>query len=158
MVVVSTRSETARARSPLDVTKMSACSCVQGYESGVVGRLPPQLVRDPPRRPLQHLVTEEAHLQGVDARDPLDSLGGGDLTPPGCLIQRRQRLRADERRRDELVRRCDLDLASDDPEQRVTVDDEPRHTATLHAGAWRCSFSAVLACTGQRRCGVGSYA
>jgi hypothetical protein len=78
---------------------------------------------------LQHLVTEEADLKGVDARDPLDPFGGGDLTSPGRLIQRRERLRAGERRRNELVLGCDLDLAGRDPKQRVTVDDEPRHAA-----------------------------
>ena len=88
----------------------------QGHELGVVRRLPTQLIRDPPGRSLQHLVAEETHPQGVDPRDPLEPVGRGDLTPPGCLIQRRQRLRADERRRDELVTRRDLDLAGRDPE------------------------------------------
>jgi hypothetical protein len=32
----------------------------QGHVLRVVGRLPAQLVRDPPRRPLKHLVAEEA--------------------------------------------------------------------------------------------------
>jgi hypothetical protein len=36
---------------------------------------------------------------------------------------------ADERRRDDLVPVPDLDLAGRDPEQRVTVDDEPRPDA-----------------------------
>jgi hypothetical protein len=35
----------------------------QRDELGVVRRLPTELIRDPPRRSLQHLVAEEAHLE-----------------------------------------------------------------------------------------------
>src|SRR5207247_2806815 len=55
--------------------------------------------------------------------------GGGDLTPPRRLVQRRQRLGADEGRRDELVLGRDLDLAGSDPEERLAVNDEPSHAA-----------------------------
>jgi hypothetical protein len=51
------------------------------------------------------------------------------FTSPGRLVQRRQRLRTDECRRDELVLGSDLDLAGGDPEQRLAVDDEAGHTA-----------------------------
>jgi len=57
------------------------------------------------------------------------SLTGRDLTPAGRLEQRRQRLRADERRREELVLSGDLDLTGRNPEQRLAVDDEPGHAA-----------------------------
>jgi hypothetical protein len=71
-----------------DVTRRSACSCVSAHELGVVRCLPPQLIRDLPRRPLEHLVAEEANLQRVDPRHPLDPLGSRDLTPARRFVQR----------------------------------------------------------------------
>ena len=77
---------------------------------------------------LEHLVSEEANLQRVDPRYALDALSRRDLTLPGRLVQRRQRLRANERRRHKLVLSGHLNLAGSDPQQRLTVHDEPRHS------------------------------
>jgi hypothetical protein len=140
LVAVSTRPETARARSRSDVTKTSL-QLRQCHELGVVGRLPAKLVSDPPRRPLQHLVTEEADLQRVDPRHPLESVGGRDLAPPSRLVQRGQRLRADERGRDELVLGRNVDLAGRDPKERVAVDDETRHAA--EATGWLMTTTSL---------------
>jgi hypothetical protein len=63
----------------------------------------------------------------------LEPLGSRDLTAPGRLVEPRQRLRADERRGDQLVLGSDLDLAGRNPEQRVAVDDEESRRETLHA-------------------------
>ena len=106
----------------------------QRHELGVIRRLPTQLIRDLPRRSLKHLVAEEANLQRVDPRHPLEPFRGRDLTAARRLVQRRQRLRADERRRDELVLGGDLDLPGRNPEQRVAVDDEPGHSALRPEG------------------------
>jgi hypothetical protein len=78
---------------------------------------------------LEHLVSEEANLQRVDPRHPIDPLGRGDLTPAGRLVQRRQGLRANECRRDELVLGGDIHLAGGNPKQRLAVDDKPSHSA-----------------------------
>ncbi len=99
----------------------------QCHEFGVVRRRPPKAIRDPPRLLLERLVAEEPNLQGVDPPYPLEPLGSRDLTAAGRLVERRKRLRTDECRRDELVFGRDLDLAGRDPEQRLAVDDEPRH-------------------------------
>ena len=129
IVAVLTRPETARARSLSDVMKASACSCVSATNSASNVVSHPKLMRDLPRRPLEHLVAEEANLQRVDPRHPLDPLCGRDLIPAGGLVERGQRLRANERRCDELVFGGDLDLAAGNPKQRLAVDDEAGHAA-----------------------------
>ena len=130
------RCETARARPVSEVTKTSACNCVSATNSASYVVSPPELVRNPPSRPLEHLVTEEANLQRVDPRHPLHPLGNGDLTATGRLVQRRQRLRADECRCDELVFAGDLDLAGRNPEQRVAVNDKASHEADATRASW----------------------
>jgi hypothetical protein len=95
------------------------------HEFRVERRLPAELIRDPPCRPLEHLVAEEANLQRVDPGHALHPLGGRDFAAARSVVQRRQRLRPDERRCDELMSGGDLDLSGGDPEQRVAVDDEP---------------------------------
>jgi hypothetical protein len=73
----------------------------------------------------------------------LDPLTRRDLTPAGRLVQRRQRLRANERRRDELVLGGDLDLTTSNPEQRLAVDDKPGHAAD--ATRSQMTFRAAVA-------------
>lgn len=63
-----------------------------------------------------------------DPRHSLDALSCRNLTPPGRFVQRCQRLRANERRRHELVPSGDLNLAGSNLQQRLTVHDEPRHS------------------------------
>jgi hypothetical protein len=47
----------------------------------------------------------------------------------GRLVERRQGLRTNECRGNELVLGGYLDLAGRNPQQRLAVDDEPRHAA-----------------------------
>jgi hypothetical protein len=49
-------------------------------------------------------------------------------------VQRREGLRAEERRREELVLRSHLDLLADKPEDDTAVDDEPRHADARYLG------------------------
>ena len=127
-VAVWTSPETAFARTGSDVTKTSAWSVVSATYSASYVVSHPSCVGDLPCLPLEHLVSEEPNLQRVDPRHPLDALGSRDLPPSGRLVERRQRLRANERRRHELVLSGDLDLAGSDLQQRL---DSPRRTASF---------------------------
>jgi hypothetical protein len=76
---------------------------------GVVGRGPPQLLGDIPGPTPEHCVAEEADRQRPDAGEPVDGDIRRDLARVNGLVQGRQRLGAQERRRKQLVLGRDLD-------------------------------------------------
>ena len=59
--------------------------------------------------------------------EPVESDVRRDLAPVHGLVQGRQRLRAQERRREKLVLGSDLDTLARQVEHHAAVDDEPGH-------------------------------
>jgi hypothetical protein len=101
---------------------------------GVVGLGPPQLVGELPGPTPEDGVAEEADRQRPDAGEPVEGDIRRDLALVHGLVQGRQRLGAQQRRRKELVLGRDLDPFTRQLEDDAAVDDESGHLAVTRGG------------------------
>ena len=138
IVAVSMRSATARASSASDVTKASACSWVNATNSASY------VVSHPSWSATFHAVRWSTLSPRKRTLDELTrvtrSIPSTAEISPRPAVQRRQRLGADERRRDERVPGRDSDLAGSDPEKRLTVNGESRHALDPSSGISKAQY------------------
>src|SRR5918995_1109536 len=98
-------------------------------------RLPAVLVRDLPGGAARHSIAEQAHLELRESLVALECLCFADVTAAHTREQERERLRADEVRGNELMRRIDLHPLGDQVEQRRRIDHVASHLRTVRVSA-----------------------
>ena len=117
------------------VTRASACNCVTARysASSVVAQSCSRAIRH--AVPTRHPVAEEADLQRRATLVVLQCDGLVEVTVAHARQEERERLRADDVRRDELMITMDVDTLGDEMEQRRRIDHIAGHVRGLISGA-----------------------